>query len=338
LEIQTLTSGTGVVISSKDLTECLEECCRTLIKTGEIEMRTRCEHLYQYQFQLENLVYVKDMQLINMENKMQQAKAEMNKIVNTKVFSRGNNLVYELDLTTRQLRLVKDNIFLMEKNLTDKIKLCYEKELGTTRADLSTVKIGLKDYQEKVREQISADVSKYKNEIEEQSKKMAIAYKDLDVPIKKQQLFDEFLSKQPTHVQKTVKIDDVVLSKDGKAVQMKGAADPKLLDELDELKENEASARDEILRLQDVIRLIRSHYKLKEVLQKDKHQFQIDNLRQQLTSNTTLWEQLAESEKREKILKQEVERAQQEIATQEKIIERLKDDIKREGVEKQKLL
>jgi hypothetical protein len=33
-----------------------------------------------------------------------------------------------------------------------------------------------------------------------------------------------------------------------------------------------------------------------------------------------------------------VERAQQEIATQEKIIERLKDDIKREGVEKQKLL
>lgn len=64
-------------------------------------MRTRCEHLYQYQFQLENLIYVKDMQLINMENKMQQAKAEMNKIINTKVFSRGNNLVYELDLTTR---------------------------------------------------------------------------------------------------------------------------------------------------------------------------------------------------------------------------------------------
>jgi chromosome segregation ATPase len=47
---------------------------------------------------------------------------------------------------------------------------------------------------------------------------------------------------------------------------------------------------------------------------------------------------LAESEKREKILKQEIERAQQEIATQEKIIERLKDDIKREGREKQKLL
>lgn len=45
LEIQTLTSGTGIVISSKDLNECLEECCRSLIKYGEIEMRTRCEYL-----------------------------------------------------------------------------------------------------------------------------------------------------------------------------------------------------------------------------------------------------------------------------------------------------
>lgn len=57
----------------------------------------------------------------------------MNKIINTKVFSRGNNLVYELDNINRQLRLLKDNIFLLEKNLTEKIKLCYDRELGETR-------------------------------------------------------------------------------------------------------------------------------------------------------------------------------------------------------------
>jgi hypothetical protein len=36
-------------------------------------------------------------------------------------------------MTNRQLRFLKDNIFLMEKNLTDKIKLCYDKELDMTR-------------------------------------------------------------------------------------------------------------------------------------------------------------------------------------------------------------
>ena len=83
--------------------------------------------------QYENLIYVKDQHLINLENKLKTAKQEINKIVNAKVFSRGNNLVYELDMTNRQLRFIKDSIFLMEKNLTDKIKLCYDKELDMTR-------------------------------------------------------------------------------------------------------------------------------------------------------------------------------------------------------------
>ena len=51
-----------------------------------------------------------------------------------------------------------------------------------------------------------------------------------------------------------------------------------------------------------------------------------------------MWDQLAESEKREKILKQELEVSQHEIAMQEKIIDRLKEDIKQESREKQKLL
>jgi ABC-type cobalamin transport system ATPase subunit len=101
LKIETLTSGTGVVISSKDLNECLEECCRQLIKFGEIEMRTRCEQLSMSQIQYENLIYTKDRQILNLEGKLRSAKLEMNKIVNTKVFSRGNNLIYELDMTTR---------------------------------------------------------------------------------------------------------------------------------------------------------------------------------------------------------------------------------------------
>ena len=60
LEIQTITSGAGVVISRKDLNECLEDCCRALIKYGETEMRTRCEQLYMVAEQLERQLYVKD--------------------------------------------------------------------------------------------------------------------------------------------------------------------------------------------------------------------------------------------------------------------------------------
>ena len=51
--------------------------------------------------QYENLLYTKDMQLLNLESKLKHAKEELNKIINTKVFARGNNLIYELDMSTR---------------------------------------------------------------------------------------------------------------------------------------------------------------------------------------------------------------------------------------------
>ena len=74
----------------------------------------------------------------------------MNKIINPKVFSRGNNLVYELDTVNRQLRLLKDNIFLLEKNLTEKIRLCYDRELDETRMQLADYKMKYHEYGENV--------------------------------------------------------------------------------------------------------------------------------------------------------------------------------------------
>jgi len=82
-------------------------------------------------------LYIKDRQLLNLETKLRTAKVELNKIVNTKVFSRGNNLIYELDMTNRQLRLMKDNVFLMEKDLTEEIRLCYDRDLAQTKMELA---------------------------------------------------------------------------------------------------------------------------------------------------------------------------------------------------------
>lgn len=80
----------GLVISQKDLNECLEEACRSIVKTGEVEMRTRCETFALQQSQYENVIYIKDRQLLNMEEKLKHAKTQLDKIIRTKVFSKGN--------------------------------------------------------------------------------------------------------------------------------------------------------------------------------------------------------------------------------------------------------
>jgi hypothetical protein len=71
----------------------------------------------------------------------------------------------------------------------------------------------------------------------------------------------------------------MVINKDNTIGQL-GATDPKLLEELENLKKNELEARNEVIKLQDVIRKLRLLHKFKEVLVADKHQYKIDNLKQ----------------------------------------------------------
>ena len=77
------------------------------------------------------------------------------------------------------------------------------------------------------------------------------------------------------------------------------------------------------------MRRLRIFWKAKEVLTKDKYERQIFVLKKQLTSNAALWEQLAEAEKREKVLKQELVYTQQSLAASEKVIDKLKEDLRK---------
>lgn len=168
LVIKTLTGGEGIIIRTKDLNSILEDLCRSILKNGEIEMRTRCEQLSLQVLQYENLLYAKDQQLFNMEYKLRHAKDELNKIVNTKVFSKGNSLIYELDHTTRQLRLIKDNISTLEQKLKDKVRLSFDKDLEQARLALSEIRKKFSEYQVTLNSHVVADVTREINELHQE--------------------------------------------------------------------------------------------------------------------------------------------------------------------------
>lgn len=60
LPIKTLTGGEGLIIRTKDLSSVLEEFSRTIIKNGEVEMKTRCEFLSSQITSYEDMLYAKD--------------------------------------------------------------------------------------------------------------------------------------------------------------------------------------------------------------------------------------------------------------------------------------
>jgi hypothetical protein len=105
--------------------------------------------------------------------------------VNTKVFSRGNNLIYELDKSARQLRLIKDNIYSLESGVKEKVRLYYEKDLSDTRVLLAEVKSNFGRYRENMSASLKADVADNINQIEERMK----------VRIEKEEVPKKFASK-----------------------------------------------------------------------------------------------------------------------------------------------
>ena len=341
LVIKTLTGGEGIIIRTKDLNSILEDLCRSIIKNGEIEMRTRCEHLSLQIIQYENLLYSKDQQLYNMEHKLRHAKDELNKIVNTKVFSKGNQMIYELDHTSRQLRLIKDNIYTMEGHLKEQIRLSFDKDLEQGRLQLGETRKKFAEYQRTLNSHMEADSQMNRNELEVELKRLVQRKNepiDPNAPKDNAQLFDDYSHLLQGEAKKEYKEAQLSGTPQDKARIYNNKELELILREMDRLKFSEKEARDELLEMQNLLRKQRMIQHFKWLIAQRKWDAKIENLKQQLTSNSTLWEQLAESEKRERVLKQELQRTQEEVASQDKVLERIKDELKFEQLEKHKLL
>jgi hypothetical protein len=56
-EVETLTSGPGMVFTIKDFNECLQGLCRGLIKYGERELRLRSEDLAKKESHYISILY-----------------------------------------------------------------------------------------------------------------------------------------------------------------------------------------------------------------------------------------------------------------------------------------
>ena len=106
-EVKTLTSGPGWVFTQKDINECIQKFCRNVIKYGEKELKGRSDLLAQKESHFRNLVYVKDQKIADMQRRIDNTSKNLENLINAKLFEKGNQLIYQLDCTSRILILFK---------------------------------------------------------------------------------------------------------------------------------------------------------------------------------------------------------------------------------------
>ncbi|CDW83349.1 UNKNOWN [Stylonychia lemnae] len=313
-EVETLTSGPGMVFTIKDFNECIQILCRGLIKYSEREMRSRSEDLSKKEQHYLTLLYVKDRKIENLEERISNTRDNLDKLINSKMYEKGNQLIYELDLVNRQLRLFKDNIFAMERELRSNIRAEFAETLRRNMRDLDTSVNRFKDFKNDVTTKVKADLAQEQYKIEKILKKKAEEFKNISTTSN---------SNRDGKLQNRVKFQSTEIVENPAS----RASNFPTLQELNEMTEREARA--ELAQMWDIMRKLRIFWKTKEVLTIDKYEKEIFTLKKQQTSNACLWEQLAEAEKREKVLKQELVFTQQSLAASEKVIEKLKDDLRR---------
>jgi len=130
------------------------------------------------------------------------------------------------------------------------------------------------------------------NTVDKQIREMAKMFEDLDIELEKGP--DGHFRPKPKDMSSaakrgskiinnidasTLNVQKLVVNNNNSSNEMP-ADYQKLLDENENLKLNEREAREEVQRLQDVIRKYRMMMKFKEVLTAERNEFKIDNLRQ----------------------------------------------------------
>lgn len=79
-----------MVFTIKDFNECLQILCRGLIKYSEREMRARSEDLAKKEQHFISLLYIKDRQIENLEERINNTRENLDKLINSKMYEKGN--------------------------------------------------------------------------------------------------------------------------------------------------------------------------------------------------------------------------------------------------------
>lgn len=104
MEIETLTSGPGIVFTYKDFNECMNHFCAEIVTLSEKELRSRTQDSHNIIAYLKHQLYIKDTRLEGYRRKLSLVSENLNRIVNARIYEKGSALIYELDQSTRQLK------------------------------------------------------------------------------------------------------------------------------------------------------------------------------------------------------------------------------------------
>lgn len=177
-------------------------------------------------------------------------------MINSKMYEKGNQLIYELDNVNRQLRLFKDNVYLMEREIKTQLRDEFQEFFRKQQTKLDEAVFKFKQFRDDIQLDVGEEVSKRKEFITKEISKKAEEYKNKEMGGSET---------QGLRVGRWIPNGDPSNQSKGYQQSLEG-----YMEEIDSMTEIEA--RQELASMWTEMRRLRIFWKAKEVLTKDKYE------------------------------------------------------------------
>ena len=297
IEVETHTDSNAILINRNEFDEATKILMRDFIIFDT--NLSRNHHLsissqkFGYCFKIKKLV----IWLRAYKNKLVEFDNDLEKISNAKFAISNNKLVFEMDNLYRQLKVLKDNIKVMEFYIKDYFNDKFNSLISSYQTELSQIEAQFSEFRKDIEVQLKQKITEHYNDcinrLREVTKKVN-SISDVNVEQNQEfyENFDRGLTVNQSHHEELNK------------------------------------GRKEIENLQNDIAKLHGFYRMKMHNQRVEFENELDNLRKNLSNNQDLWDKLAIAERNETVLKEELSKTQKSLAAAEEFIKKLRGQIR----------
>ena len=297
IEVETHTDTNAILINRNEFDEAMKILIRDFIIFDTNMSRnnhiSNSSQKFGYCFKIKKLV----IWLRAYKNKLVEFDNDLEKISNAKFAISNNKLVFEMDNLYRQLKVLKDNIKVMEFYIKDYFNDKFNSLISSYQTELSQIEAQFTEFRKDIEVQLKQKITEHYNDcinrLREVTKKVN-SISDVNVEQNQEfyENFDRGLTVNQSHHEELNK------------------------------------GRKEIENLQNDIAKLHGFYRMKMHNQRVEFENELDNLRKNLSNNQDLWDKLAIAERNETVLKEELSKTQKSLAAAEEFIKKLRGQIR----------
>ena len=297
IEVETHTDTNALLINRNEFDEATKILVRDFIiydtNIARSNHLSNSSQKFGYCFKIKKLV----IWLKAYKTKLEEFDNDLEKISNAKFAISNNKLVFEMDNLYRQLKVLKDNIKIMEFYIKDYFNDKFNSLISSYQTELSQIESQFSEFRKDIEIQLKQRITEHYNDCINKLRditKRVNSISDVNPEQRKEfyENFDRGLTVNQSHHEELNK------------------------------------GRKEIENLQNDIAKLHGFYRMKMHNQRVEFEKELDNLRKNLSNNQDLWDKLAIAERNEAVLKEELSKTQKSLASAEEFIKKLRGQIR----------